>query len=97
MRKLGLGGMQALVKLTPGRLQITGPMSGHQNAWNGIQHRDLNSIFKKYLFYVYEYTMAVLRITRRRHQIPLQMVVNLHVVAGNRFHNLWKSSYALNL
>lgn len=41
--------------------------------------------------------MAVLRITRRRHQIPLQMVVNLHVVAGNRFHNLWKSSYALNL
>ena len=36
-----------------------------------------------YLFYVCEYTVAVLRHTRREHQIPLQMVVSHHVVAGN--------------
>jgi hypothetical protein len=35
-----------------------------------------------YLFYVYEYTVAVFRHTRRGHQIPLQMVVSHHVVAG---------------
>jgi hypothetical protein len=39
---------------------------------------------KKELFvYVYEYIVAVFRHTRRGHQIPLQMVVNHHVVAGN--------------
>ena len=38
--------------------------------------------FKIYLFYLYEYTIAV-RHTRRGHQIPLQMVVSHHVVAGN--------------
>jgi hypothetical protein len=31
----------------------------------------------------YEYTVAVFRRTRRGHQIPLQMVVSHHVVAGN--------------
>jgi len=36
-----------------------------------------------FLFYVYEYTVAVFRHTRRGHQIPLQMVVSHHVVAGN--------------
>jgi hypothetical protein len=36
-----------------------------------------------YLFIVYEYTIAVLRHTRGGHQIPLQMVVSLHVVVGN--------------
>jgi uncharacterized membrane protein YwaF len=36
-----------------------------------------------YLFYVYEYTIAVFRPTRRGHQISLQMVVSHHVVAGN--------------
>jgi hypothetical protein len=35
------------------------------------------------LFYVYEYTVAVFRHTRRGHQIPLQMVVSHHVVAEN--------------
>jgi hypothetical protein len=35
------------------------------------------------LFYVCEYTFAVLSHTRRGHQIPLQMVVSHHVVAGN--------------
>jgi hypothetical protein len=32
---------------------------------------------------LYEYTVAVFRHTRRGHQIPLQMVVSHHVVAGN--------------
>jgi hypothetical protein len=36
-----------------------------------------------YLLYVYEYTAAVFRHSRRGHQIPLQMVVSHHVVAGN--------------
>jgi hypothetical protein len=38
-----------------------------------------------YLFIlcIYEYTVAVFRHTRRGHQIPLQMVVSHHVVAGN--------------
>jgi hypothetical protein len=35
-----------------------------------------------YLFYVYQYTVTVFRHTRRGHQIPLQMVVSHHVVAG---------------
>jgi hypothetical protein len=42
--------------------------------------------------YVYEYTIAVFRYTRRGHQIPLQMVVSQHVVAGNWTQDLWKSS-----
>ena len=39
--------------------------------------------FKIYLFYVYEYTIAFYRYTRRGHQTPLQMVVSHRVVAGN--------------
>jgi hypothetical protein len=35
------------------------------------------------LFYVCKYTVALFRHTRRGHQIPLQMVVSHHVVAGN--------------
>jgi hypothetical protein len=38
---------------------------------------------KKELFNVYEYIVAVFRYTRRKHQIPLQMVVSHHVDAGN--------------
>jgi hypothetical protein len=38
--------------------------------------------FKKNLFYLYEYTVAVFRHTRRGHQIPLQMVVSHHAVVG---------------
>jgi hypothetical protein len=36
-----------------------------------------------FTFYLYEYTAAVFRHTRRGHQIPLQMAVSHHVVAGN--------------
>jgi hypothetical protein len=39
--------------------------------------------FKIHLFYVYEYTVAVSRHTKRGHWIPLQMVVSHLVVAGN--------------
>jgi hypothetical protein len=42
-----------------------------------------HAVFKIYLFYIYEYTVAVFRHSRRGHQIPLQMVVSHHVVAGN--------------
>ena len=45
------------------------------------------------LFYVYEYSVAVFRHTRRAHQIPLQMVVSHYVGAGNWTQDLWKSSY----
>jgi len=44
---------------------------------------DLLLFFKIYLFYLYEYTVAVFKHTRRGHQIPLQMVVSHHVFAGN--------------
>ena len=40
-------------------------------------------LFFVFVFYVYEYTVAVFRHTRRGHQILLQMVVSHHVVAGN--------------
>jgi hypothetical protein len=46
-----------------------------------------------YLFYVYDYTVAVFRHTRRGHQIPLHMVVSHHVVTGNSTQDPWKSSH----
>jgi hypothetical protein len=45
-----------------------------------------------YLFYLYEYTVAVFSHTRRGHLIPIQMVVSHHVVAGNLTQDPWKSS-----
>jgi hypothetical protein len=54
--------------------------------WSPLEPRHLILIFlflKIYLFYVYEYTIALFRHTRRGHQIPLQMAVSHHVVAGN--------------
>ena len=50
-----------------------------------VPHRvAINSVFflKIYLFYLYEYTVAVFRHTRKGCQISLQMVVSHHVVAG---------------
>jgi hypothetical protein len=47
-------------------------------------HLKLKRFFKIYLFYLYEYTVAVFRHTRRRHRNPLQMVLSYHVHdAGN--------------
>jgi hypothetical protein len=37
-------------------------------------------VFKIHLFILCEYTLVVFRHTRRGHWIPLQMVVNYHVV-----------------
>jgi hypothetical protein len=38
---------------------------------------------KIYLIYLYGYTVADFRHTRRGHRIPLQIVVSHHVIAGN--------------
>jgi hypothetical protein len=46
-------------------------------------------------FYVYEYTVAVFRHTRRRHQIPLQMAVSHYVVSGNRTQDLLEEQSVL--
>jgi hypothetical protein len=55
--------------------------------WFTFPHLPSLSLLKKdlfiYLFYLYEYTVAVFRHTKRGHQIPLQMVVSHRVVAGN--------------
>ena len=40
-------------------------------------------LIKIYLFDVCEFSVTVFGHTRRGHQIPLQMVVSRHVVAGN--------------
>jgi hypothetical protein len=45
--------------------------------------RTLTILKKIYLFYVYECTVSLFRHTREGHQIPLQMGVSHHVVAGN--------------
>jgi hypothetical protein len=40
--------------------------------------------FKKtFIYFMYEYTVALFRHIRKGHQIPLQLVVSDHVVAGN--------------
>ena len=38
---------------------------------------------KNYLLCIYEYTVAVIKHTRREHLIILYMIVNHHEVAGN--------------
>jgi hypothetical protein len=48
------------------------------------------------LFYVYEYTAAVFRHTRKRHPISLQMVVSYHVVAGIELSSSGRAVSALN-
>ena len=73
------------------RLRDSTLISGPE--WNWIYQAPRLVFPTIYLFiYVYEYTVAVFRHTRRGHQIPLHMVVSHHVVAGNWTQNLWKSS-----
>jgi hypothetical protein len=62
------------------------------NIWNVNKENIWLKKWIIYLFYVYEYTVAVFRHTRRGHQIQLQMVVSHHVVAGNWTQDLWKTS-----
>ena len=50
------------------------------------QSRSLNQSVCEpfYLFYfMFLHTLSLFRLTRKGHQIPLQMVVSHHVVAGN--------------
>jgi hypothetical protein len=56
----------------------------HCVAYNGIDLFIMSQIFffLRFIYFMYEYTVAVFRHTRRGHQIPLQMVVSHHVVAG---------------
>jgi hypothetical protein len=63
---------------------LTGPKNTVANVKVHIFERMKPQLFFKrfYLFYVYECTVVVLRHTRRGYRIPLQMVVNHHVVAG---------------
>ena len=44
------------------------------------------------LIIICKYTLAVFRHTRRGRQIPLQMVVSHHVVAGIGTQDLWKNT-----
>jgi len=62
------------------------------NCWAMFPSPKVYFLKKFYLLYAYEYTVAVCRLTRRGRQIPLQMVVSHHVVAGNWTQDLWKSS-----
>ena len=51
---------------------------------------------KMYLFIRYKYTVAVFRHTRRGCQIPLQMVVSHHVIAGFELRTFRRAVTALN-
>jgi len=63
--------------------------------WNKAFIKWFYFFLRIYLFIIYKYTVAVFRHTRRGHQIPLQMVVSHHVVAGNWTQDLWKGSRVL--
>jgi len=81
----GLSGMQ----------RSTHPSAGITDAHQHSQ--DVFNIFfflKRFIYCILStlYTVAVFMHTRRGHQIPLQMVVSHHVVAGNWTQDLWKSS-----
>ena len=53
----------------------------------------LHSFREIFLYILYEYTAAVFRHTRRGQQIPLQIFLSNHVVAGNWIQDLWKNSH----
>jgi hypothetical protein len=64
-----------------------------QQKANEDQEPILLTFFFIFSFYVCVYT--VFRHSRGGHQIPLQMVVSPHVVAGNLTQDLWKRSQCL--
>ena len=69
-----------------GGVGATSLLFSSQNRGSSIVGPILFFFFLKrliYVFYVYEYTIALFRHTRRGHRILLQMVVSHHVVAGN--------------
>ena len=56
---------------------------------------NMHAGFFFFLFKIYfkcEYIVTVFRHIGRGHQIPLQMDVSHHVVAGNWTQDLWKNS-----
>jgi hypothetical protein len=58
-----------------------------------VLHKHFFLLFLKiYLFIICKYIVAVLRHSRRGHQISLWMVVSHHVVAGTWTWDLWKNS-----
>jgi hypothetical protein len=60
-----------------------------------ICNYNFTTFFKKDLFIICKFTVAVFRHTRRGSQILLWMVVSHHVVAGIWTLDLWKSSQVL--
>jgi hypothetical protein len=70
---------QGAFMAVPHRWEICSPIS---NVSKRDTENELFFLLKNYLFYVYESAATIFRHTRRRHQIPLQMVVSHHVVAG---------------
>jgi hypothetical protein len=52
-------------------------------AWQSVPPQPGVFIIKNLFFYLWEYTVAIFRHTRRGHGILLQMVVSHHVVAEN--------------
>jgi hypothetical protein len=66
-------------------MKVSFLLSGSSLFFLGYTHNHLQVKFKKFkdLFYVCEYIVALFRLPRRGHQIPLQMVVSHHVLAGN--------------
>jgi hypothetical protein len=65
---------------------LSGPVKG-LSASQGIAAHSLRTIGLEELFFkrdfiISKYTVTVFRLTRRGHQISLQMVVSHHVVAG---------------
>jgi hypothetical protein len=61
--------------------------------WEFVTLLTSGFFFKRFIYsyYLYEYTIAIFRHTKRGYQIPLQMAVSHHVVAGNWTQDLWKS------
>jgi hypothetical protein len=67
-------------------------VSGHTVSRYQMSDPTSSIFFKIYLFYIYEYIIALFRYTSRGHWISLQMVVSHQVVAGNWTQDLWKNS-----
>jgi len=66
--------------------------SRHKSQLSQILTRNDFLFFSRIIYFMYEYTVTAFRRTRRGPQIPSQMVVSHHVVAGNWTQDLWKSS-----
>jgi hypothetical protein len=64
----------------------------HKRDFWKISVEDFVAVVKIYFFYLYDYMVAVFRLTKRGHWIPIQMVVSHHVVAENSTQDLWKNS-----